>query len=481
MTLLRVDRIHGHPDANTVEIVAGRIARIGRNLAAGPEILDRRDTVLLPGLRDSHVHPVGIAANADRIDVADVTTIDDLIERLSARAAGTSGAVVAVGFDDERIREGRMPTASDLDRVSTDRAVVVYRHCSHIASANHIALDGAGIDTTTSDPEGGRIRRGADGSLTGVLEETALVPLAGSFGRTLDAPDAASVHAVLSNLRRFGLVAIDAMVATSGSMWCAGGNELDVIMSLGTDVPVMIDVFVICTDPEELRVAASRIAGAGPQIRFAGWKGFADGSLGARTAALRSPYDDDPSTAGMVVAKNLDVMAETAVELGGQVAIHAIGDLAVDRAIIVAEHLGVVGAVRIEHASIADPDQVGRMAAAGVVASVQPSFVPSDAPWLAQRLGPDRIQWAYPFASMLAAGMTVRGGSDAPIETANPLVGIRDACSERPERLTVDQAVDLYAAGRVEAGGAASFVLCNGEPDDSAARVVEVWQDGERT
>lgn len=482
MTLLRVGRIHGHRSADTLEVVDGRIARIGRQLDSEQhDVLDRRDTVVLPGLRDGHIHPTGLAANAGRVDVAAVATIGDLIERLAERAAQTSGPVIAVGFDDERVAEGRMPSAADLDRASGDRPVVVYRHCSHIASANHVALAQAGIDDATSDPDGGRIRRGADGRPTGVLEEHALVALTSSLDQSVDAPDVESVYAVLSDLHRLGLVAIDAMVATGDSMWCTGGDELEVIASLGTDSPVMMDVFVICTDTDGLRRAAARLAAAGPRVRFAGWKGFADGSLGARTAALRSPYNDDPSTAGLLVAKNLEMMAEAAVQLGGQAAIHAIGDLAVERALVVAERLGVAGAVRIEHAAIADPDQVERMAAAGVVASVQPSFVPADAPWIARRLGQDRAEWAYPFASMLGAGVTMRGGSDAPIETADPMVAIRDACAERRERLTVDEAVDLYAAGRIEVGGPATFILTQGEPGGSAARVAEVWENGDRT
>lgn len=478
MTLLRVGRIHGHPDADSIEITAGRIARIGKNLDSEDGLVDRGDSVVLPGLRDSHIHPVGLAVNADRLDVSTVANIDELVDRLRERAAHRPGAVVAVGFDDERVTEGRMPSATDLDRVSAEHPVVVYRHCSHVAAANHVALQQAGIDSDTPDPDGGRIRRGTNGRLTGVLEETALVPLAGSIDQTLDPPDRSSVYAQLSELRRLGLVAIDAMAATGESMWCSGGDELGVIASLGTDSPVMIDVFVICTDPHELREAATRLAAAGPRVRFAGWKAFADGSLGARTAAMRSPYDDDPATSGLLVAKNLESMAETAVELGGQAAIHAIGDLAVDRASGLAERLGVAGAVRVEHASIADPDQIARMAAAGVVASVQPSFFPADAPWLARRLGVSRAAWAYPFASLLGAGVTLRGGSDAPIESADPLVGIRDACVERPERLTVVQAIDMYTAAPIEVGGLATFVVCNGEPNDPAARVVEVWQNG---
>ncbi|MFP5331199.1 MAG: amidohydrolase [Acidimicrobiia bacterium] len=481
MTVIHVDRIHGHPGADAIAFEQGVIRRIGRRSDMPVPDLLRPGTVLLPGLKDSHIHPTGMAVSANRLDVADTDDMSQLVDRLARKVAEFQGPVIAVGFDDERVREGRMPTRQDLDRVSTTTPIVVYRHCSHIASANSAALALAGVDRSIPDPEGGRVQRGLDGRPTGVLEETALTPLSRALAPIIDAPDATAVREVLVTLRRTGVVAVDAMVAAGDSMWCAGADELEVIASLGDDSPIAVEAFVICSGPDELRRAATRLDDAGPAVRFAGWKGFADGSLGARTAALRSPYHDDPSTSGTLVARNLELMAATAVDLGGRVAIHAIGDLAVEHGLDVAEKLGVPGTVRLEHASVADPDQVEAMAELGVVASVQPSFVPSDEPWLGRRLGPKREAWAYPFASMLAAGVALRGGSDAPIEDADPLVGIRDAVRDRPEGLTLDQAVDLYATTPLQAGTPATFVLCDGEPDDPSTRVVEVWQRGART
>jgi hypothetical protein len=210
---------------------------------------------------------------------------------------------------------------------------------------------------------------------------------------------------------------------------------------------------------------------SGPRIRFAGWKGFADGSLGGRTAALRAPYADDPSTSGMLLGSGLDTMTEAALELGGQAAIHAIGDKAVELALGLAEK-HPPGLVRIEHASVADPDQIARMASSGAIASIQPSFATTDAPWLERRLGKGRSDWAYRFASMVASGVTVRGGSDAPIESSDPLIGIRDARARRTEALDHSQAVAIYAAHPLEVGGPATFTVC------SDGAVDEVWMEG---
>jgi predicted amidohydrolase YtcJ len=247
--------------------------------------------------------------------------------------------------------------------------------------------------------------------------------------------------------------------------------------------PIAIDVYVIADTAASLRAAKHLLDRAAPNIRFAGWKGFADGSLGGRTAALRSPYSDDASSSGLDLSAGLYEMADVAVDLGGKAAIHAIGDLALDRVLEIAERLGP-GTVRVEHASVADQDQIARMVSAGVVASVQPSFATSDAPWVEQRLGTDRSAWAYAFRSMIAAGVELRGGSDAPIESPDPFVGIADACSPRQESLGLDEAISIYATTPLAVGAPATFVVCEDDPAEvpevASTGVRGVWIEGER-
>lgn len=487
MTVHVVGTVHGHDGADAIRVEAGKIVEIGPAAHMGGTRTDHAGGAALPGLKDSHIHPVGMAAAAGRLDLADASTIEDAIERIASHVAHSEPGtpVIATGLDDERLAEARMPTASELDRATGDLPLLVYRHCSHVAVANSVALAIGRLDHGTADPPGGRLGRMADGSLSGRLEESAIGLVSTPLGSRTQTPDARTIAGVLRRLRRRGITAVDAMVGAGSSMWCAGADEFETMLSLGADSPVEIGVYVICATPEQLRRAAAALEASGPKIHFAGWKGFADGSLGARTAALRAPYTDDPSTSGLVVDANLIPLAELAVAMGGKAAIHAIGDLGVERGLELAERLGDA-TVRIEHASVADPDQVARMAAAGVTASVQPSFVAADAPWIERRLGPDRVGWAYPFASMRRAGTTMVGGSDAPIESADPFVGMRDACLPRDERMDASAAVDLYAATPLRVGAPATFVICDADPariptsDIADITVHEVWMNGRR-
>jgi hypothetical protein len=169
-------------------------------------------------------------------------------------------------------------------------------------------------------------------------------------------------------------------------------------------------------------------------------------------------------------------MAQTALEIGGQVAIHAIGDAALENVVTLAEQMGVPpGSVRAEHASIADPVLIDRMAEAGVVASVQPQFILSDGPWIEARLGPERAQWAYPLRTMNDAGVQMVGGSDAPIETPEPLTAVRAATQETPhwqgEALEPDTAIRMITSHSFEVGRRATLAFVEGQPGDDG-RVV---------
>ena len=463
MTTIVAERIHGHPGSNALTISAGRITTIG-SAKHGEDVI-RVPGVILPGLRDAHLHPVGVVSARDQLDLSAARTLEEvrsLLSEASARLPSTA-PLVATALDDHRLDLGRMPTAAELDGVVTDRPVLVYRRCSHVAAANSTALRLAGIDDDTADPPGGHVRRGVDGTVTGVVEEAAIAAIVEALRFPDAPPDPTRLERFLSSLAGRGIVAIDAMVSVGPSMWCTGVDELDVVVALGETSPVRMDVHVITRDVEALAGAARVLTDAGPRIRFAGWKGFADGSLGGHTAALREPYADRPSTWGMLTASHLDEMAEAAVALGGTAAVHAIGDLAVETVLDLADRIGP-GRIRIEHASVADPEQVAHMAEAGVMASVQPSFATSDRSLLKPRLGPRRADWAYPFRTMLDAGVAIRAGSDAPIESPDPFTGIADAVRPRPEGVTVAEAIDLYADRPLTIGGPATFVAVSGDP-----------------
>ncbi len=461
---------------DAIHVVDGSIAAIGwwRDLSVGDAtIVPMAGCTILPGFRDSHLHPGGLAGRATGLDVSAARSFSDLRDLVRGYAGRLPphSAVVATGFDDEQVAEGRMPTRTDLDAILSARPILIYRHCSHVASANSSALDRAGLEDIVTDPPGGRLERSSSGRPTGVLLETAIGLVAGVLEPDIPGPTADQVSRTLNELVAAGITSIDAIVSAGRPMWCGGGNELETLLKAAPSIELATTVYVMASTPNELRASAERIAET-DGLTFGGWKGFADGSLGGHTALLRSPYADRPEQRGLDRWEPgvMPALAETAFELGGRAAIHAIGDAALDHVVALAERLKVEpGSVRAEHASVADPSLIERMASVGVVASVQPQFIESDGPWLENRLGPERARWAYPLASMQEAGVELVGGSDAPIEMPDPLLAYRRATT--PSDYWTDEALDSSVAlglitGRgLEVGQPADLTVVEGDID----------------
>ncbi len=230
---------------------------------------------------------------------------------------------------------------------------------------------------------------------------------------------------------------------------------MQTLARIAPDLAIDIDVLVIAKTPQSLAAAKEVLDHADGRARFLGWKEFSDGSLGGHTAAMHQPYADQPETRGTdrFHFDRAKARAEMSLELGGVVAIHAIGDRANDGVLDFFEHLVYMGAdpgsLRIEHASVLTDEAVNRMARLGVTASVQPAFLASEEDWLEKRLGPDRMRMAYPFRRLHEAGVRLVGGSDTPVETPDPAIGIRAAVDRHGinpnEALAADLAEGLFA------------------------------------
>jgi hypothetical protein len=229
------------------------------------------------------------------------------------------------------------------------------------------------------------------------------------------------------------------------------------------------------------------------RIKIGAVKILADGSLGARTAALKHPYNDAPDVDGMLLfsRKQLESIVKTAHEAGLQVAIHAIGDRTIDIVLKtvakVVRQTPKVHRHRLEHASVLNPRLIRRIAERGIIASVQPHFVISDF-WIADRLGAARARWTYPLKSLLKAGVVAVGGSDAPVEPVSPILGIYAAVARETfpeERLTIDEALRLYTLnsayasfeeglkGSIEPGKLADLVVLSENPYETAPNQIK--------
>lgn len=468
-TLVVADAVWGREGTDAVLITDERIQAIGvrSQLEGRADRISSHAGVIFPGLRDAHLHPAGLAASAQMPGVAEATDLPSLVALVSEHVARLAPDEAFIGRDLDDVRIGRLPTRHDLDPVTGSRPALLYRVCSHIAVANTAALDAAGIGPDSPDPPGGQFDRDAEGHPTGVLRETAISAVSSAVARSSPAPGQDDLVTSMQDLVSMGLTRIDAMVSASNPMWCTSGNELDDLIAIASDLPLRMSLYVITEDPGELERAAERISAAGQRIRFGGWKGFADGSLGGHTAALRQPYHDRPQRRGILRLRPERDLAliRTAVRLGGGAAVHAIGDDAVNRVLDLfaqARREGIDTALRVEHASLLDDALISRMADLGVTASVQPSFARSDASILVERLGSERASRAYPLPGLQEAGVEMLGGSDAPIEDPNPFVTM--AAARREGDLGPVEAATLVGAGALEPGGRADLAVLDRDP-----------------
>ncbi len=407
---------------------------------------------------DHHFHPFGYASLVNGLELMDAHDIDEVMSMVGARALEVDGPIIGQRLNDERVTELRLPTAADIDGVISERPVLLYRYCGHIAVANSAALALSGIDSQTEDPKGGSLDRDATGRPNGILRETAIKKVSRALAPLTPPPSDRDIVDALAGLAEFGLGSITGIVSVDEPVWCGTGDELETLVRIAPELPIDIDVLVIAKDPGAIARAKAQVDRSEGRARFLGWKEFSDGSLGGHTAAMHEPYADHPSTKG---TDRLDFAsaiqrAETSLEMGGQVAIHAIGDRANDGVLDLFEHLirggADPGALRVEHASVLTDEAIERMARLGVTASIQPAFLASEFDWLEKRLGRRRMANAYPFKSLLEAGVDLLGGSDTPVETPDPAVGITAAVDRHGinpgQALTQNQAEELFARRR---------------------------------
>ena len=462
----------GAPPAQAVFFHQGRVAALGSETAvrevAGPraevEILPR-EAVVLPGFVDGHCHLLWCGAVASQLDLRDVSSPDELAARVARRAAQLPPGtwIEGYGWDQSRFDPPRWPDRTLLDRAAPDHPVLLRRVCRHVAVANGAALAAAGVHRDTPDPAGGRfVRDEATGELTGLLEETAIERVAAARPEPGFAERLAGLLEAIAQAHAVGITAVH-----SHDVHQPG--ELEAVRALYAAARERGRPLRVALDVGAAALADARAWGPSghgdPWLRMGSIKFFADGSLGGRTAALREPYaDGDGRERGLLrhEPEELAALVAEAAAGGYQVAVHCIGDRAVDVALAAVEAArgrGGPGRHRLIHVQVMAPEHPARLAAAGVVAEIQPRFLASDLAFVEDRLGPARSRWAYAWRSLLAAGVPLSAGSDAPIEPLAPLEGVqaavtRDDLAGHPaggwhpeERLTVGQILRAYTAG----------------------------------
>lgn len=455
----------------------GPAAELERRVPTQVPRFDLAGTLVTPGFVDGHTHLAMWARNRRRVHLAGVPTRRESLDRV---AAGTpeNGWILGHGWDANGWSEP--PDRQSLDSVSS---LPVYLESIdiHAAWANTPALLAAGIDRDSPDPPGGRIVRDAAGEPTGLLLENATRLVA-------DRVPAGSASDLVELLRgaqrdahRLGITGIHDVEGLDAhrafrTLEQEGALRLRVLFS-----PPVAQLPTL--------VAAGARSGQGSDwLRLGGVKLFLDGSLGSRTAWMLAPYEDGRD-AGMPLCTEAEARAAVtmAASAGIACAIHAIGDAAVRRALDLLEAAPRAPLPhRVEHLQCVHPEDLGRAARAGIIASMQPGHLPGDVE-LAERRWGARGAGAYPFRSLMEAGTVLAFGSDVPVVSIDPRHGVAAAMTRRDagaamrhgwypaQRLGFADALRAFTVGNAVAGGVLERrgTLAPGADADLVAWVVD--------
>jgi predicted amidohydrolase YtcJ len=469
------DRGFGWVEA--VGITDGRVAFAGSAIEletrADPHTLRIEldaDEVAIPGLTDAHLHLAEGGLSLDRIDLTASANVDEGLERIAAAHAALADPEAWLeGHGWHNDRWGVWPTADDLERAAPGRAVALWAHDHHALLVSRRALSIAGIEAGTSDPDGGIIRRDADGEPTGVLHEAAARIVTDHVPPATAEQYEASIGRLARDLIRLGVVAVHDPGALSLQEGLGRAIAAYRVLDERGDLPIRVHASIrseqlAAAAAEELR-SGDPIGPPGGRARFGWLKLFADGTLASRTAALLEPIETEvgrplpPGTERGIWLTDPEVVADFAARAaaaGIATQIHAIGDRSCRVSLDALEPTAGRAALmpRLEHVQLLHPDDRPRFAAAGIAASIQPIHVRADAP-IALALWGERAETrGYPMRSLVESGAVVAFGTDAPVEPIDPWPGLSMAVTRidgtwpegippfgRSERVTLEQAV----------------------------------------
>jgi hypothetical protein len=509
--------------AQAVAVEGERIVAVGTNEEirrgyVGARTIDLGGRLVTPGFNDAHLHFMNGGLAMMRVDFGGARTLEETKRRIGQKARELPEGTWILGRGwDHTLWGGQWPTRRDLDEVAPRHPVFVTRVDGHVSWANSLALERAGVTRATSAPEGGEILRDERGEPTGILKETA----AGLVGRVVPQPTREerlrALELALGEARRHGITSINDAVSGYDALelyrelLSADNLTVRVAEWLSFDTPVeqlkqQRDEFnALKVDPLRIRITAV--------------KGFVDGTLGSRTAAMLAPFADDPHNSGIprMSPEELTRKVDDINRAGFQIALHAIGDranrMALDafaaaagRPLAQAVALGGTLTVtsvggqlrdpsagrtnasapsrhRVEHAQVVAPSDFARFRELGVVASMQPSHAISDKRWAQDRLGEYRVLGAYSWHTFRAHNVRVAFGTDWPVEPISPYLGLfaavtRQSTDFQPaagwwpqERLAIADAIRCYTAepayasfeerdkGRIKPGMLADLVV----------------------
>jgi predicted amidohydrolase YtcJ len=458
---------------------------------AGSSKLNMEGKTVWPGLTDSHLHLEMYGAFLSQVD-CETETKQECLRRVAQKAKETPEGEWVLGHGwNQNVWESGFGSAADLDEITPRHPVYLSDKALHSAWANSLALQLAGVNSQTQDPEGGSIQRDAQGAPTGILFENAVRLVEANIPAVSRTLLKDSLLAAQNSLLRYGITSVHDF---DGVECFAALQELDIEKKLILRVCKGIP-FALLDDAIALHLQT----GFGNDHLWLGSvKLFADGALGPQTAAMLSPYENSSSNYGtlLLTADEVFDIGIRAVNSGMSLATHAIGDKATNQVLngygMLREyerqnHLPQLPH-RVEHLQLMHPDDILKPRQLNITASMQPLHLTSDMV-TAERYWGKRSRYGYLLNTILQTGAPLIFGSDAPVESPNPFLGIHAAVTRTradgspaeagwypKEKITLAQALTAYTQtpaetagksgkiGRLRSGAKADLIVLNQNP-----------------
>ncbi|MBI0580535.1 amidohydrolase [Neobacillus cucumis] len=459
-----------NPVVETVVVEDGRIVDLGSHQDMqlqwgrhGVNTIDLQGKMVTPGLIDSHLHLSGVAFNFLDLDLTGVKSKKAMLEKIREKASTVAPGswLVGMGWDENLFEDGTTPTIEELDYAAPHCPIYLKRICHHAFLVNSKALERSNYHPLMEIPMGGSIVLDPiTKKPTGLILETA----SKLFTKHIPEKTYEELKHGLAQAMKFAVKKGLTSAHTNDPLYFGGldqtyrlYNELINQEQYGLRCNLLID-YPFLKDLKERGMSAGF---GNDKLRIGAIKIFADGAFGRRTALLSKPYQDAPGQFGEAMhdQETLYQMVKDSCEYSMPIAVHTIGDKALENVLDVLDQFPAVNhRDRIIHVSLVREDLIQRLANYSRIADIQPRFVVGDYPWIKERIGAEREQYLYAWKSLLSGGVLCAGGSDAPVEPVDPLLGIHSAVTRRApwdqhegwnvkEKLSMLEALQVFTIG----------------------------------
>jgi len=462
-TLFYNGRIYNHPKKSAILCYGDKITAIGnRSDFNAKKKVDLNGGVVYPGFIDSHLHLLGTGQALENINLNGIRSPQDVIPVLKKHIQSihkSNSWILGRGWD-QNLWEGQAyPDKLILDEAAPNIPVAFQRVDGHTLWVNSKAMELAGISKNTPSPSGGVIVKNKEGVPAGVLVDNAMSLVLDIIPDPSKPEIERLINKAASHLNSFGLTSIHDPGTTPDTISVLINNESR--STLGVYAMLNYDESEIAPFLNKAHLISY------PSITVRAVKIYLDGALGSRGAALLEPYSDEPENDGLILEaiEKVKIDIKRFNQLGYQTAIHCIGDRANRIALDLYEEVGIKECRnRVEHAQMVHHKDIHRFSKLSVLPCMQPVHCTSDMGWLHLRVGKDRLCEAYPWNSLVKAGSIIPGGSDAPIESPDPLRGIYAAITRKNEEgypasgwqghetVSMDNAIKMYTEWAAYAG-----------------------------